>query len=128
MDQRCSSLSPRAGLLPGGNQGRAEGLRGPLDSAGTGPHTAAPQPDRLRGHPRAGPWCLDGLLLQLGTRPQARAGPGGGPGGAVRLAAEGSTPLPLPTVPGPVAQSVSEAGRPAQLLQPGGKSELPSIS
>lgn len=121
VDGLNSSSSSRSELLPGGHQGCAEGLRGPLDSAGPGPHPAAPQGHRLRGRPRGGAWSVGGLLLQLGSRPQASAGPRGEPAGAVRLAAECSTSLPLPPDPGPVAQSVCEAGRPAQLLQPAGK-------
>lgn len=39
------------------------------------------------------------------------------------MAAEGAAPVPLPLVPGRLAPGVSEEGRPAQLLQPGGKTE-----
>lgn len=82
----------------------------------------------MRGCPRGRPRSLGGLLLQLGPRTQTRAGPGGGRGGAVWLAAEGAAPVPLPLVPGRLAPGVSEEGRPAQLLQPGGKIEISPVS
>lgn len=39
------------------------------------------------------------------------------------MAAEGPAQVSLPAVPGKLAQGVSEAGRPAQPVQPGGQAQ-----